>query len=556
MSFVSSRSVADTYEVVLSGENLKISELVGVARDGTPARVDDSPHIAAKLNASLEFVLDAARHGKPVYGITTGFGGMANISIPFEETSELQENLLRFTTVGAGNFIPREDVRASMLLRANSHLRGVSGLRPEIIERLVIFLNADAVPLVREFGSIGASGDLCPLAQIMAAVCGVSQRYKVDMKGEIIDCLSVLKRLNLKPLSPGPKEGLAMINGTSVMTGIAALCVDDSKRLLATAFTAHALYFQALQGTNQSFHPFIHEHKPHPGQIQTARIMLALLAGSKLSRDELDGAHEHRGDLPIQDRYSLRCLPQFLGPVVDGIKAVSEQIEVEMNCANDNPLIDPATGTSYHAGNFLGQYVGVGMDQLRQLLGLTAKHIDTQIALLMTPEFSNGLPASLVGNSNRSVNMGLKGLQISGNSIMPLLTWYGHPLADRFPTHAEQFNQNINSQGFGSANLTRQSVAAAHQYFAISLLVAVQAVDLRTFESHKHYDARNVLSPATLRTYEAVKTVVGRDATAERPFIWDDRDQFLEDYIELVADDLSNDNGTIAATLKSVKEQL
>src|SRR5690606_23387948 len=231
-----------------------------------------------------------------------------------------------------------------------------------------------------------------------------------------------------------------------------------------------ALFIQALLGTNQSFHPYIHQMKPHPGQLWAAQHMLALLEGSAMIRDELDGRHDFRGEQPIQDRYSLRCLAQYIGPIKEGLDDIARRIETEMNSANDNPLIDPDAGASYHGGNFLGQYIGVGMDQLRYYLGLIAKHVDAQIALVMAPEFNNGLPASLVGNPDRKVNMGLKGLQIAGNSIMPLLSFLGNSLADRFPTHAEQFNQNINSQGFGSANLARQSVRVFQEYIAIALI--------------------------------------------------------------------------------------
>ena len=292
-----------------------------------------------------------------------------------------------------------------------------------------------------------------------------------------------------------------MVNGTAVMTGIAANCVHDARVLLALALGVHALAIQALRGSRESFHPFIHAHKPHPGQHWTAAHMRDLLSGSQLLRDEETYRSQWHGQELIQDRYSLRCLPQYLGPIVDGLTQIVQQIECEMNSATDNPLIDAEQEVNYHGGNFLGQYVGVAMDHLRYYLGLLAKHLDVQIALLVTPEFSNGLPPSLVGNPARKVNMGLKGLQLAGNSIMPLLTFFGNSLVDRFPTHAEQFNQNINSQGFGSANLTRQAIETFHHYIAIALLFGVQAVDLRTYGLVGHYDAQTCLSPATARLW-------------------------------------------------------
>ena len=267
--------------------------------------------------------------------------------------------------------------------------------------------------------------------------------------------------------------------------------------------------------------------------------MLDLLAGSDLIRNELDGSHDYRGDQPIQDRYSLRCLPQYLGPIVDGMEQISQQIETEINSVTDNPLIDVDNQASYHGGNFLGQYIGTGMASLRYYLGLLTKHLDVQIAMLVAPEFNHGLPASLVGNPQRQVNMGLKGLQITANSLMPLLSFYGNSLADRFPTHAEQFNQNINSQGFGSANLTRRSLEIGQQYLAIALMFGVQAVDLRTHLIKGHYDASQSLSPATQQLYLAIRKVIGKSPTADKPYVWNDDDQFLDEHIARITADIA-----------------
>jgi phenylalanine ammonia-lyase len=193
----------------------------------------------------------------------------------------------------------------------------------------------------------------------------------------------------------------------------------------------------------------------------------------------------------------------------------------------------------YHGGNFFGQYIGVAMDQLRYYLGLIAKHLDAQIAMLVAPEFSNGLPPCLIGNTDRAVNMGLKGLQITGNSIMPLLSFYGQSIADRFPTHAEQFNQNINSLGMGSACLACLSIEAFQQYLAIALIFGIQAVDLRTKLIAGHYDARICLSPATTALYESVREVVGCPPSAERPYIRNDDEQALDDHIRRIANDIA-----------------
>ncbi len=541
--------------VVVDKHNLTIDRVVSVARSGTRVALTNNHELLDGVKASCDYIQNAVESGAPIYGVTSGFGGMANVVVSPEQATELQNNLVRYHKVGAGDKLPLEDVRAAMLVRIKSHLHGVSGIREEIIRRMEIFLNAGVTPHVYELGSIGASGDLTPLSYITGALIGVSSDYKVDFNGEEIDAPAALEKLGLSPLQLLPKEGLAMMNGTSVMTGIAANCVYDARVLLALSMGVHALAIQGLKGTNQSFHPFIHNSKPHWGQKWCASQMLNLLAGSQLSRNELDGSHNYRGEEPIQDRYSLRCLPQYTGPIVDGLLQIAQQIEIELNSATDNPLIDVDNQVSYHGGNFLGQYVGTAMDQLRYYIGLLAKHIDVQIALLVTPSFNQGLPASLVGNTDYPVNMGLKGLQITANSIMPLLSFYGNSIVDRFPTHAEQFNQNINSQGFNSANLARRSVKTFQQYMAIALMFGVQAVDLRNYVVTSHYDAHDSLSPATRNLYRAVRDVVGQPPNSERPYIWNDREQSLDEHIALITDDIAS-GGQIVQAVNDILSSL
>lgn len=551
-SVFSLSSLKNSDAALIVGEHhLTIDEVVSVARYGRQVCLTNQEGILQRVQSSCDYIANAVAKAKPIYGVTSGFGGMAHIAIVPEDAAKLQNNAIWYHKTGAGKRLPLSDIRAAMLLRANSHLHGASGIRLQLIQRMETFLNAGITPHVYEYGSIGASGDLVPLSYITAALIGLNSCYKVDFDGEEIDALTALNRLNLPPLQLLPKEGLAMMNGTSVMTGIAANCVYDAKILLALAMSAHALAIQGLNGTNQSFHPFIHNCKPHPSQKWAAAQMLHLLSGSKLIRDELDGSHDYRGPQPIRDRYSLRCLPQFMGPIFDGLVQIAKQIEIEMNSVTDNPLIDVENQVSYHGGNFLGQYVGTAMDELRYYIGLLAKHLDVQIALLVAPEFNNGLPPSLVGNPLCRVNMGLKGLQIAGNSIMPLLSFYGNSIADRFPTHAEQFNQNINSQGFASACLARQSIEIFEQYMAIALMFGMQAVDLRTFMMTGHYDARACLSPAMLPLYAALREVVGQPPSRERPYIWNDNEQPLDQHIARIAADIASGGAIVQAVCAS-----
>jgi len=520
-------------DVFIRGSGLSIDETAAIARGKARTRLAEDAETVERVRASRLFVDRVVDEGRPVYGVNTGFGGMAHVSIGREDVEDLQRNLAWFLKAGAGKRLCVADVRASMALRANSLMRGVSGIRYDLIKRLAIFLNANVTPHVYELGSIGASGDLVPLSAIAGAICGIDASFKVDFDGEEMDALSALRKLGLQPMPLGAKEGLAIMNGTSVMTGIAANCVAETRLLFALAVGAQALMLQALRTRTEPFLGFIHLHKPHPGQLWVAQAILDALNGSKLTGDDASDDHPL-----IQERYSLRCLPQYLGPVIDGLAQITRQVEVEMNSATDNPLIDADDDRSYHCGNFLGQYIGVGMDQMRSHIGMVAKHLDVQIALLATPEFSNGLSPSLVGNESRKVNMGLKGLQISGNSIMPLLTYFGAPFVDRYPTHAEQYNQNINSLGFGSATLARQSTDMFRHYMAVALMFGVQAVDLRAKKLMGHYDARKGLSAMTAPLYQAVRDVVGKPPSERQPYIWNDNEQPLDEHIAAISEDI------------------
>ncbi|QTA80122.1 AMP-binding enzyme [Desulfonema limicola] len=538
--------------VIISGRDLTVDDIVQVSRREKKAELTKDENIVSHVHQSRNTVLKSVEAGYPIYGVTTVFGGMAHILLKKEEAEELQNNMPWPHKTGAGKRLSDSSVRASMMLRANSLMRGVSGVRLEIIQRLVDCLNADMIPHVYDLGSIGASGDLVPLAYILGSVIGLGPEFKVNFRGMETDCLSALKSLNLPAVKLEAKESLAVMNGTSVMSGVAANCVYDLRALLALSLGSHALFIQGLRGTSQSFHPFIQQHKPHPGQILCAEQMINLLKGSQLAHNDHNTQHREEKHKLVQDRYSMRCIPQFLGPVIDGLAVITKQVEVEINSATDNPLIDPETDEYYYCGNFLGQYIAVGMDQLRYYISLLAKHLDVQIAMLVAPEFNNGLAPSLVGNESRRVNIGLKGLQISGNSIMPQLSFFGNSLADRFPTHAEQFNQNINSQGFGSANLARQSVDMFQQYMAICLMFGVQSVDLRTKIMLGHYDARKALSSATLPLYESILDVLDIKPSETKPYVFNDNEQALDLHIMKIAADIAS--GT--RILNSVKQTM
>lgn len=548
-------SVAFQSRVTLGESNLTIDQVAGAAFFHSPVGVSTNMATRQRLSASQWLVERAVNEGAIIYGITTGFGGMGDVIVNRSDAEHLQRNLLFYHKTGVGHALPEEDVRAAMLLRAHTLCRGFSGVRMAIIERYVACLNLGFTPVVPEHGSIGASGDLVPLNYIAGAVLGQSDSFRVKLNGVNLGAASALKQLCLSPLMLRPKEGLAMINGTSMMTGIAANCVHRARRLLAVAMGAHALALQGLRGSNRFLNPFPHAQKPHPGQIWTANQMRRLLKGSRLMREESTKPGPYNGHGLVQDRYSLRCLPQFFGPIVEGIRAIISQVTTEINSVTDNPLIDPDTGDWHYSGNFLGEHISVAMDHLRSYIGLLAKHLDVQIASLVTPYFSNGLPASLVGNPDRKINMGLKGLQLTANSISPLLLFLGNSLADRFPTHAEQYNQNINSLGFGSANLARQSLDLFEQYLSIALIFGIQALDLRTYGLGGHYDSREYLSPMTAELYTAVRSIVDSPPSRQRPYIFDDEDRPLDTDVERIATQISR-RVPIATVLDAIAKSI
>ena len=495
------------------------------------------PSLRSRMEDSVAAVDQAVENGQIIYGVTTGFGGMAGQEIDCALASQLQQNLLQFLAAGAGAPISSIHTRAAMLARASVLVQGKSGIRFELVERLLRFLNEGFTPIVRELGSIGASGDLVPLSCIARAITG-SGKSRIDWRGETLGSDEALKHLGLEPVKLRPKEGLALVNGTSFSSAIAANSTFEAKRLFAISMAAQSMMMRALLVQTSPFEDFVHQAKPHPGQVWTARLVRQLLTEGA---EPIDATPE-----VVQDRYSLRCMPQYTGAIAEGLARVQRTVETEMNAVSDNPLIDVETGDFYQSGNFLGQYISIAMDDLRRFIGLLAKHLDVQIATLVAPEFNGGLSPSLLGNPASSFNMGLKGLQICGNSIMPMLTHAANPIAEHFPTHAEQFNQNINGLSWGSANLAWKSVELFQQYTAVSLIFAVQALDLRAKQVFGHFDGRRLLGTKVRSVYEAVCEAVEADPGEAKPFLYDDADRWLEQDVERLAAAVASHDSSLA----------
>ena len=536
----------ETKSSTFDGSFLSLDKYNDWVNRGSDFSFRPRPEVASQVAAASVVVEKAVENSTPVYGVTTGFGGMSNHSIDRQDAEQLQRNLIAFLATGAGPELDSCHTRGAMLLRASVLLQGRSGIRMDLIERLADLFQSGVVPIVRELGSIGASGDLVPLSAIARVVSGESDFARVRFGEEIVDAREARSRLGWSPIGLRPKEGLALVNGTSFSAAIAANSILASTDGLGLTMVIQAILMKSLCVDQAPFDAMVHKLKPHPGQIWAARTIQELIGNSIPSPKE---------DHHIQDRYSLRCFPQYIGPIVEGIAGIRKTIETEMNSVSDNPIVDPTSETFYQSGNFLGQYISIAMDQLRGHLGLLAKHIDVQIASLVAPEFNRGLPASLVGNPESRSNMGLKGLQICGNSIVPMLTHAANPLTEHFPTHAEQFNQNVNGLSWGAANLAWKSVKTFRSYLAISSLFAIQAIDLRTYKLLGHFDGREILDGTSNEFYNALCEALEVKPGPTAPLLANDGDRWLEQDIENVSNDLES-SGVIMKAIQPVSDSL
>lgn len=549
-SLKNTKTGAEQSVIEVTGSGLSIEDIVKISALEGNVSLPSGKTFRDAIERSANAVDQAVAAGESIYGVTTLFGGMANQPVSPDKVSELQECLLFAHDASFGPRLPIPYIRAAMAVRLNNLCRGYSGVSWGLLERLVTCLNRDFVPHVRQYGSIGASGDLVPLATIAGAITGITPNTKVHLRGQTLTAQAALKQEGLPHLSLKPKEGLALINGTAMMAGIAALVLDQTQRLFALSLYIHAFMVQALEGTIEAFDPVLHAQKPHPGQAWVAQEMLSLLQGAKSTSQSTRCRYSANPNELIQDRYSIRCLPQFLGPIAEGLQEIVKQMGVEINATTDNPLVDGYTGRFYHGGHFLGQYIAMGMDRLRNFLALSAKHIDTQIALLMAPEFSRGLPPSLASDP-QGLSVGCKALQLGGNSVVPLLEHLGAPLADRFPTHAEQFNQNINSQGMGACLLADQSIDLYQRYLAIALIIGVQAVDLRSKAMGFDFAGDAILSSKTRPLYVAVKSQLQDQQNKNAPLIGGSKEQSFSVWIERLSLDLTDAKGVIFSALQA-----
>lgn len=471
--------------IEISGTGLTTSRVAAVARDNFPVQLSQEADIRDKILSSRKLLEEKLRRGEIIYGVNTGLGGNVRFILPAKDLAKHQENIFRFLICGSGDPLSEDAVRAAILLRANALAKGYSAVRPLVIEGLVELLNHGITPIVPAYGSVGASGDLIPSAYIGRVLLGQGD---VVFKGRTMPARKALDQAGLPTLSLEPKEGLALINGTTVMTGIAALQIHDGDYLARLVLAACALALEALNATDDPFRDRVQAAKNHPGQTEAAAFCRKLIEGSRYVRN-LDDIREKVGkkfelgegtvshaDDAIQTPYSLRCVPQGIGPVLEALKGHQVVIEREINSANDNPLVDPLEGRVYHTGNFYGGHVARALDSWKIDLATLGNWLHALIAMLVDERFNNGLPPNLA--TKPGLFSGFKGMQLCLTSLVCALRHLANPsLIHALPT--EQYNQDMVSLGMHSALTAMQMTTLLRDATSIALITLCQAVDLR-----------------------------------------------------------------------------
>ena len=447
--------------VELTGDDLTIDDVWDVAVAGRGASLGER----GRARAIAARALLEAQAGDHTYGVNTGFGRFVSETIPPEQAAELQLRLLRSHACGVGEPYPDDVVRAAMLLRANALAKGYSGVRVETVELLLHVLGAGIVPYVPARGSVGASGDLAPLAHLALPLVGEGE---ATVGGRRLTGAEALAEAGLQPIVLEAKEGLSLINGTQFMTAMASLALVRALRLARVADVACAMTLEALQGTPTSFHPAIHEARPHRGQSLSAATLRALLAGSAI-------VESHKWCDKVQDAYSLRCAPQVHGASRDLLEYVERTVAIEVNAATDNPLVLLEAGLIVSNGNFHGQPVAIGLDCLAIACAELANISERRTERMVNPSLSDGLPPFLVAREE-GLNSGFMIPQYVAAALVSENKSLCHPASvDSIPTSAGQ--EDHVSMGNGAGLKALQVVANAERVLAIELLAGAQAVE-------------------------------------------------------------------------------
>ena len=456
-----------TDHVTFGEAQLTIEQVVALSQRSARAQLQGDAAYREKIAKGARFLDTLLDKEGVIYGVTTGYGDSCVVAVPLHQVEALPKHLFTFHGCGLGKLLDEASTRAVLAARLQSLCHGVSGVRVELLERLQAFLEHDVLPLIPEEGSVGASGDLTPLSYVAATLSG---ERDVLYKGERRSSADVHKELGWTPLTLRPKEALALMNGTAVMTALACLAYSRADYLLQLATRITALNVVALEGNPEHFDERLFAAKPHPGQTQVAAWLRQDLAVT----EPLPPLHR------LQDRYSLRCAPHVLGVLADSLGLLRQFIEIELNSANDNPLFDAETERTLHGGHFYGGHIAFAMDSLKNLVGNVADLLDRQLALLVDTRYNHGLPSNLSGAPTETamINHGFKAVQIGTSA------WTAEALKNTLPASVfsrstECHNQDKVSMGTIAARDALRSLELTEQVAAATLLAANQGVWLR-----------------------------------------------------------------------------
>ena len=463
--------------IVLTGAELTVADVEAVARHDVPAVMDT--HARERMQEARDVIEALVAEGAVVYGVTTGFGDLATTFIPPAQAGQLQRNLLMSHAAGVGPPFPREVVRAMLLLRANTLALGHSGCRPAVVDAILALLAHGIHPVVPEQGSVGASGDLAPLAHLALPLIG---RGAVEVGGTVMPAAEALRDAGLMPLVLEAKEGLALLNGTQMMGAIGALLLADADRLMRTASVAAAMSVEALLGTDVAFAAEYQLARPHPGQVAVAAELRHVLRDSTLQTGHHASAHK------VQDPYSLRCVPQVHGAVRDALDHLRRVLDIELNSATDNPLVFPGGGVAspdtlatgggrvISGGNFHGEPIALALDFAKMALAELGSISERRSAVLVDARLNGGLPPFLAASSG--IDSGMMIYQYTAAALASEHKVLAHPASvDSIPTSANQ--EDHVSMGSIAARHARTVLQGVERILAIELLLAAQALDLR-----------------------------------------------------------------------------
>ena len=448
------------------------------------------------INHTHDFLMNEIKDGKPIYGITTGYGASGKNYVTYEDSKTLQKNLFRFHGCGIGVNLSHKVCRYAVIMRTVSLSKARSGVSVELLKRLEMLIQEDIIPVIPSQGSVGASGDLTPLSYIAAVVAGEREVY---YKGEIKDVMEVYNELNITPYEFKPKEALAIMNGTTVMSAIALAAIEEFEIILDSMESYVAGMFEVLLGDDTPVEDFVHESKPFSGQIATAKNIKNKIAGSKLThgRDDRYDKFFADNELNIQDTYSMRCAPQVLGVVRDNLIISKNWVETEINSVNDNPLIDGENRKIYTSGNFYGGYVAHAMDTLKICAANLADLLDKEFALLVDHKFNRGLGENLK-LSHEPFYHGFKAMQISLSSLSADVI-KNTTAASIHSRPTESLNQDKVSMGTTAANDFAKMIPDLYNMLSIAFIGMAQAVDIR---------GNDQVSPHLKNIYDEIRKII------------------------------------------------